>query len=200
MALFKKKLEVVAAMRQILDLLLSRDIDHALSAFNEGDLLSDEEMARLKDEILLLEITLWQFRFLETTWRSRVPIEAEDVGYYFSIALGFALRDQRGSDADLDESIVEIAEGFVQGMGQYSDRVQEFGDDQIEQRGWDFLACQVFSDRVLPDLNLLKFADFNKHSEVFHIAKQVNDLQDQVLRQLLRDYKLVHTGATDVPE
>ena len=45
MALFKKKLEVVHAMEDMLGLLLSRDLDQSLSALNQAGLLSDKEMA-----------------------------------------------------------------------------------------------------------------------------------------------------------
>lgn len=212
MALFKKKLEVVQAMEVMFGVLLSRDLDQSLSAFNQAGLLSDNEMARLEDEIPLLEITLWQIRFLETTEKKRIPISAEAVGFYSSVALTTAISKQLIGPESAEglvalgkqlgdegvESVEAMAESLVEGMGQYFNGLMEYGDDRVAKYGSEFSACQIFTDRVLPDVNLLDPADFNKHSEVFNIAKQVNDAQGFLLRELLSEYKLVHTGLRDV--
>jgi len=69
----------------------------------------------------------------------------------------------------------------------------------MDKYGLEFLACLVFADRVLPDVNIHENeADFDKNSEVFNIAKQVNDQHDQLMRMLLSENKLVHTLVRDV--
>ncbi len=108
-----------------------------------------------------------------------------------------ALGKQLGDDGT--ESVTAMAERLSEGMGQYLDGVEGYGDDHMAKGGPEFLACLVFADRVLPDVNIHENeADFDKNSEVFNIAKQVNDNQDLLLRALLSEYKLVHTLLRDV--
>ena len=132
MALFKTNMEIAAAMRLAIRAVFQRDTRAALAQVAEAAFLSQEERTLLEEELTLLEVSLWHMRFLEKSQDRRLAIPPQELGRMFGIALMFALRDSGYPE----ESVEEVGDRLMAGMGEYLDGAFQHGDERAGTLLW----------------------------------------------------------------
>jgi hypothetical protein len=184
MSFFKKKIYVEAAMRRLLYVLLSRDLDRALVEIAGGDIFTREDINRLKTEIPAFDVAISLALFINHFgWGS---MDSGTVAQKFPTALIFALQDSGLAEESLEARWADLHNR----SGTYLVSLKSVGDAELSRAGFFFWYCHEFRERIIPAAAKGEDAE-ERRLQAFEVAKQNYKLAKQALKTMTDSYKLV---------
>jgi len=186
MALFRKKVHVGSGMRLMLRTLLTRDIDRAFSEVAAGDLLTPEDISRLKTELRSFDVAICQALFLEHFgWGSTDTVQT--LSRKFGMALHYALQDSGVADESVEARTEELTEQSLS----YLSSLKSVPADKLDNAGLFFWYCQEFAERIIPAVDAQSEVAQERRLQIFEIARQNYMVAKQAFDSLTGDYRFL---------
>ena len=179
----RKKLLLEAAIQLVLNATLRRDHGAALAEIATAGPFEKASLDLIKRELPILEIALWHLQFLQYA----EPIGAQEVTKRFTVALASAYVES-GLD---QESSAKLADSTMHTALSYLGSLDSVNPDHLEQAGFGFGYCQVFTGRVLPSVDLRTEQGRDQHFQAFDLAKQALRVIDQTFAAMLTEYRVL---------
>jgi len=113
MPFFRKKLELLVAVRMVLSATIRRDYDGALVEVRGGGVLTDDDLLALKRELPTFALALWHLQFMDHLSR----IGPQEMTKQFTLGLAAALQDVGISATEVENRIEHMMESTLSYLG-----------------------------------------------------------------------------------